>query len=66
MSRVRGARPGSVETRHQETALDIFEKHLGDKRKKREEENEELGITEEEKVRNANRCWFVNNMFYIC
>ena len=38
MSRVRGARPGSVETRHQETALDIFEKHLGDKKKKREEE----------------------------
>ena len=34
VNRVRGARPGSVETRHQETALDIFEKHLGNKKKK--------------------------------
>ena len=35
VNRVRGARPGSVETRHQETALDIFEKHLGDKKREK-------------------------------
>ena len=37
--RVRGARPGSVETRDQEAALELFEKHLGD-RKERERERE--------------------------
>eukprot|EP00090_Calanus_glacialis_P038239 TRINITY_DN66824_c0_g1_i1.p1 TRINITY_DN66824_c0_g1~~TRINITY_DN66824_c0_g1_i1.p1 ORF type:complete len:207 (-),score=63.06 TRINITY_DN66824_c0_g1_i1:486-1043(-) len=40
--RVRGARPGSVETRDQEAALELFEKHLGDQKEREREREKEV------------------------
>ena len=40
--RVRGARPGSVETRDQEAASELFEKHLGEQKERDREREREV------------------------